>query len=199
MNCNPVPPPLSNPVLHAKAVQDLQTLFQTELAWIENVYPITRVGVTKVGTSNFNYPQVYSGTGSKYFDVRPNSALSSYGFFEVNSSFSVDKDQDIETYNLSFIVWYNLPRMDGSKGYDYSSELIGHVLKVIRESSLNSAVGEITIDTNPEDIFDKYSMEQSETQFLMYPYGAFKLTFDYTLYEQADCYEEFITATGGCE
>jgi hypothetical protein len=58
MSCNnPVPPLIVSPVLQAKSVQDLQELFQTELTWIENIYAIARVGVTKIeGGGEFNYP-----------------------------------------------------------------------------------------------------------------------------------------------
>jgi len=201
MSClNPVPAQIASPVLQAKVAQQLQVLFTSELTWIENIYAIARVGVTKAQDgSTFNYPQIYSGTGMNYFDIRPDSSLDSYSFFEVNDSYPVDKDQDIQTYNLSFICWYNLPRMDSSKGYDYSPELIAHVLKVIREGEYNSNVSNINVDVNPESIFDKYSMNQVDTQFLMYPYGAFKITFDYTDYSQVDCFEAFVTASGGCE
>jgi hypothetical protein len=200
MSCtNPVPAAIVNPVLQARVVQGLQTLFTAELAWIENVYAIARIGVTKTEAGEFNYPQIYSGTGANYFDIRPDSSLDSYGFFEVNKAYDVDKDQDDVTYNLSFICWYNLPAMDGSKGYDYSPELIAHVLKVIRESDYNSNISNVSVDVNPENIFDKYSLDQATTQFLMYPYGAFKITFDYSDTVEVDCFDEFITATGGCE
>ncbi len=199
MSCNnPVPSLLLSPVLHAKAVQELQVLFQTKLTWIENIYACAMVGVAKTNKGNFNYPRIYSGSGGKYFDVRPDNSLRAYSFFEVNNSFPVDTEEDQVVYDLSFICWYNLPKLNGEKSYDYSPELISHVLKVIKESDYDSRISNKNVFVNPEDVFSRYSMDQSDTQHLMYPYGAFKITFDFTVNVEADCFEAFTQGAEGC-
>ena len=199
MSCkNPVPSLLANPVLHAKSVQDLQILMQSELSWIENIYAIARIGITKTQSGTVSYPQVYSGTNSKYYDIRPDSSLRAYSFFEVNNSFPVDKDQGEIIYNLSLICWYNMPKLNGEKSYDYSPELLADVLRVIRESNYNDKISNLIADVNPEDIFNKYSLSQEDTQYLMYPYGAFKLTFDYTDIVEVACFDTFATGGEGC-
>lgn len=201
MSCLPTRPALlASPILDQKAVQDLQVLLDNEIPWLDVIYPIARVGITKIeGGGTFNYPQVYSGSGAEYLDIRPDDSLSAYSFFEVNESFPVDADEDLTNYNLSLIVWFNLPKLNGSKGYDYSRELAGDILRVFNESLYSGKISGITLDFNPEDIFDKYSLQQEDTQFLMYPYGAFKINFNYEQLEDIDCFTVFATGSNGCE
>lgn len=201
MSCLPsIPAQLSNPVLDQRAVQDIQNLFIDELDWLELCYPIARIGVTKTeNNESYKYPQVYSGSGAEYYDVRPDKAVSSYCFFEVNESIPVDTDEDLTRYNLSAIFWFNLPMLDGSKVYDFSRELAGHVLRIMEESLYSGKFSNIVAEFRPEEIFDKYSMSQEDTQMLMYPYGAFKITFDYEQLDEAGCFDVFVTGTSGCE
>jgi len=201
MSCLPTRPALiTNPILDQLAVQTLQEILDSEVPWLTVIYPIARVGVTKIeGGGTFNYPQVYSGSGAEYLDVRPDDSVGAYSFFEVNGPGEAGLDEDLTNYNLSLIVWANLPRLNGSKNYDFSRELAGHILKAFNESLYSGKFSNIQVEFNPENVFEKYSMQEADTQFLMYPYCAFKITFDFEQLEEADCFDVFVTGTNGCE
>jgi hypothetical protein len=200
MSCINVPPPLVSPVLDQKAVQDLQDLFNAELTWLEKCFPLARVGVMKTEKGVFKYPQVYAGNfftkKAEYLDVRPDNNLKSYCFFE-SGEFSINREEEEADIPLSVIFWYNLPKLNGSKLYDYSRELAAHVLAVINESVYSGKISEISVEFNPENVFNKYSFLQEDTQYLMYPYGAFKISFNITTLID-DC-TAFTDGVAGCE
>ena len=181
------PTAFSSPYLHNKVIQLIQTDLAA-LSWMDIAYPLARVGVNKDAEGNeFKYPQVYINNGGvDYYDVRPNKNLTSYCFFELNNPQQFDSDNQI-TYNLSLIVWFNLKTVSPSKSYDYTAELIKDILRMFNESDYADKISNISYTVEQEEIFSKYSMAIVETQFLMYPYSAFKITFDYTDVESENC------------
>jgi len=198
--CIPIPPQITTPVLEAKVVQDLQNLF-SPISWLENAYALTRIGIEKTEkVSEFKYPQIYSGDSTKkseYYDLRPNDKLKSYCFFEIDAPYEYDQTQELATYFLSVVFWFNLAKISG-RNYDYSSELVAHVLKILKASDYHAKLEDIKIEKRPDEIFAKYSMDEMESQFLMYPYGAFKISFKIT--DEADCFIDFVpTNPNSCE
>jgi hypothetical protein len=184
----PIPNTYTTPVLDSDVIQDLQVLFQTELDWLQYVYPIAEIGLTKTENGNeFKYPQVYKNDGNRdYIDLRPNDLKSSYGFFELNSQVQLNEDE--VQYNLSFVVWFNFKLVYPNKAYNYSRELIKSIINAIgTDSDFRDRVKNFEYTTDPNRIFDKYSLSIIESQYLMYPYGAFKVTFDYIDYITYDC------------
>lgn len=200
MTCLTVPPYFVSPQLDTKAVQELQQLFVTELsAWLQLCYPLTRVGKTKDADGNvYSYPQCYKNNGSQdYYDIRPNDSLQSYGFFELNDKIVLD--DDTMKYNLSFVCWYNLNTVDVSRTEDYTRELAKDVLRAINTDEVYKySVNDIEIDFNPESIFDKYSFSPDDLGYLMYPYGAFKITFNVEANIVNDCTALTIVGGTGC-
>jgi hypothetical protein len=187
-----VPTIFASPQLHHKVIQNIQSLFQTELSWLQYCYPLAHVGISKDAEGNeVKYPRVYINDGAKeYYDIRPNDEFRSYGFFELQdpSTFAQsDNDGEIQ-YQLSFIVWFNFKTVSTTKLYDYSSELIKDVLRAWNEDiTIQKSITNVSYDIDPNTIFEKYSLKITDSQFLMYPYGAFKINFDYTDYEIENC------------
>ena len=174
-----------------------------EATWIEKVFAIARVGVSKLeGGGVFKYPQVWAGNTTtqkgEYLDIRPDDSLTAYSFFTVNGPAEFGADDEV-TYPLSLIVWYNLPKLNGAKTYDYSRELAGHIAKIFDASVYKNKISGMSIDFNPENIFSDYSMSQEDTQFLMYPYGAFKISFNFLNYVEVDCFDNFTAGAEACE
>ena len=198
--CIPIPPQITSPMLEVKVVQDLQNLF-SPMSWLENAYALTKIGLEKTQeVTQFKYPQVYAGDTAKkaeYYDLRPNDNLKSYCFFEIDAPLEYDQTQEQANYFLSVVFWFNLAKISG-RTYDYSSELVGHVLKILKESVYQAKISDIKVEKRPEEIFSKYSFNEQESQFLMYPYGAFKISFKVT--DEADCNAIFTeTNPNSCE
>lgn len=203
MICTSVPAVLADPLLDAKAAQELQVLITTECTWIDKVFALARVGVTKlVSGAAFNYPQAWAANTttkkSEYIDLRPDDSVNAYSFFESDGAFQFLEDDQVQ-YPLSLVVWYNLPKLNGTKTYDYSRELAADILRVFDASVYKNKISDLEVNYIPSEIFSKYSMQQEDTQFLMYPYGAFKISFNYINYVELDCLPTFSAGTEACE
>lgn len=168
-----VPPYYDNPKLEYKAAQDIQIAFATQLSWLFFSYHIAKVGI--IASDDVGYPQIHANDGTQEsHDIRPDNACPSYSFLEIERPSSIDIPDDTITYFLSCVFWVDLDLVDGSKLYDYTSELIQDVVNVLSTFDAQS----IDIETRPERIFDKYSgLLQHRKQHLMRRYSGFKITF----------------------
>lgn len=184
-----VPTLYADPQLDAKIIQQLQVLLQTEATWIETVYPLALVGVNNLNDKEIKYPRVYlNNAGREYIDVRPSDDQNAFAFFELDDPIDAIQGEELR-YNISLIVWYDLKKVDTSKAYDYSRELIQDIFRVFNESDYKENIQLTKYEINPENIFDKYSFKQTDNQFLMFPYGAFKISFEYNDIEAINCNE----------
>ena len=171
-----VPAYFASPRLEYKTAQTLQVAFDTHLGWLERSYHIARVGVH--GNNKDNYPQIYANNGTdEHYDIRPDESCSGFGFFEVDRASSIDLENDEVTHFLSWVFWGNMALIDATKQYDFSCELAKEAIGVLESYS----AGNLTLETRPELIFNKYSgLKQETKQFLLKRYTAFKISFEIT-------------------
>lgn len=164
-------PYLTNPYLADKVVQIIRQDFDANVPWLNYTFPIAKIGVAKEET----YPRVYANDGSnKHYSIKPEKDATSYCFFEVNDPVVINDEDEDADYDLSVVVWGRLDKIDSGKHYDYTSELIADILGRLKFLGARS----IEIETNPENVFDKYSgLEQIQTQNLMQPNTGFKISF----------------------
>jgi hypothetical protein len=168
-----VPDYYTTPRLEYAIAQELQIAFQTKLIWLDRAYHIAKVGIDS--EKKIGYPQIHANNGTKeHYDIRADESIPSYSFFEIENPAKIDHKEDQITYNLSAIFWCNLDLIDTSLNYDFTSELIKDVTDLLSFYEADN----LTIETRPERIFDKYSgVKQELKQFLMRRFSAFKITF----------------------
>ena len=169
-----VPAYYASPKLEYKIAQNIQVAFDSGLGWLDRSYHIARVGID--ASQKSTYPQIYKNDGSKeHFDIRPDSSIGAYSFFEIDRPFVANKYENTLSCFFNVIFWCNLELVDPAKTYDYTSELISEVLDVL--ASQGAIVTET--ETRPENIFNNYSALQQELkQHLMRSYSGFKITFE---------------------
>lgn len=198
------PPKFANPVLVDAVIQDIQTAFEVDLvAWLQYVYAKTKIGVMKNEDGSVaTYPQVYKNDG-KYLDIRPRSETRSFIFFEVNdpSEISLTGDVDENTYDLSIVCWFNLKSIDPSRTEDFTMELVNDVLKSLDNIvSLSDKITVGSVEINPENAFDKYTLPQDDTQYMLFPYSGFKINFDVLTFDDVNCVPDFSQGSAtGCQ
>jgi len=169
-----VPAYYASPKLEYKIAQNIQVAFDSGLGWLDRSYHIARIGID--ASQKTTYPQIYKNDGSKeHFDIRPDSSIGAYSFFEIDRPFVANKYENTLSCFFNVIFWCNLELVDPAKTYDYTSELISEVLDVL--ASQGAIVTET--ETRPENIFNNYSALQQELkQHLMRSYSGFKITFE---------------------
>ena len=162
------PPTYIDPKLQDKIVQDLNALLTDH---VEYTYGIAHMGYNEDGDT---YPQIYYNDGSvKNIMLFPDSKVKSFCFWELVGSNVLDEDEGVE-YELNFVFWGNLYRIDSTKYYDFTSEIEQSIIQVFKNA------GATEISYTEEDVFSVYSkyLEQ-EKQTLMRPNTGFKINLKY--------------------
>jgi len=159
-------PTYTDPKLQDAKVQELNTLLLAS-GHIEFAFPIVHMGYNKDGDT---YPSVYRNDGSfKNEMLFPDNKVKSFTFFEFNGA-DDENDENGTVYDLSLLYWGNLQRMNPTKLYDFTSEIIQDLLIIFK----NNDCFDISFET--EDVFNLYSMYLEEKrQTLMRPNTAFRI------------------------
>jgi hypothetical protein len=172
-----VPPYYTAPQLEDDIAQQIQLRFVSKLAWLQNAYHIVKTGVH--ANEKYTYPLLYANDGTKkYFDIRPDDRVASYSFFEIEKPTTIDSESREYTAHLSIVFWANLERVDPSKDYDFTGELVKDVINVLEYFD----AANVTEDRRFERIFDKYTglKQEDNKQHLMQRNTGFKITFEVT-------------------
>lgn len=124
-------------------------------------------------------PKVYTGEG-EYLNVLPNDFLKSQSFIACKGPEEWEQfnrhDGSMKSRKLSLIIWVNLKEINPSKDYIFIDELKKDVENVLK---VHPDILKITgyYDEKAEDVFDGYTIEDVDTQYLMYPYSGMRFNF----------------------
>lgn len=157
-------PTYTNPKLHDSVIQSINDLL---VDYVEYRYGSVHVGYDESGET---YPSVYKNDGSrKNYMLFPDNRVKSFGFWELNDSDVLDDDDGV-IYDLTFVFWGNLERIDSTKYYDFTSEIAQSIVQLFKN------YGATAITYTQDDIFSEYSkyLEQDK-QTLMRPNTGFKI------------------------
>jgi hypothetical protein len=127
-------------------------------------------------------PKVFMGqTDNKegeYLNVLPNDFLKAQSFIKMAGPEEWTQfnryDGSMKSRKISIIFWCNLKEIDVSKNYIFTDELKDQVEDILRKHPSISSL-DAYYDERAEDIFNGYSLEEVETQYLMYPYAGFRV------------------------
>jgi len=116
----------TNPKMQDATVQTLNTLLTS---YVEYLFGIVHTGYDEKG---FSYPSIYHNDGSfKNAMLFPDNKVKSFGFWEFDGADVLDDDEGVN-YNLSFVFWGNLTRIDSTKRYDHTSEIEQNIIKIFK-------------------------------------------------------------------
>ena len=158
--------PYTDPKFYDKKIAEINVDL-TALGWIETVYPLTQIGVDEEGT----FPEVYRNDGTKKSQrVYPHG--NSISFFALNDTLTRIDESDMYTVNFGLIVWADLTKVNTDKDYNYTTELINDVRRVIDSNDGYDYSIEL------QGVFSDYDqLEKVENQNTMLPNTAFKINF----------------------
>ena len=100
----------------------------------------------------------------------PDNKVKSFCFWEFDGADVLDEDEGID-YNLTFVFWGNLDRIDNSKYYDHTSEIEQSIIKLFKTN------GATDVSYSEDNVFSDYSKyKENEKQTLMRPNVGFKIS-----------------------
>ena len=178
----------TSPKLFDGVIQDLQDALGT-LSWLNHIFGRSeRLVQLKDGIRKYS-PNVYQGKG-EYISLLPdNTKLGNYCFFVMNDPQVVGMQMQAQNRvksPFSLIVWVDMRKV-GASYDDRNTELLKEdVLKVIRTAWLKK--GSVTLERiyeRAENVFQGFSLNEVDNQFLMSPYWGMRITGEMVVNE--DC------------
>lgn len=150
-----------------------------QIDWLESVYG--RAFRHKEG--DYVIPKIFTGGAvGQYYPVTPNDNKQAFSFFspavtETNNLQKPDQDADDLTTDrvVSLIVWFNAKRM-GYTNFPPYEILKEDVKKVLARCGDVMELGS-GAEEEIAEVYQGYRLPEDTFQFLMFPYGAFRIDF----------------------
>ena len=189
---------IESPVGLDKAIQSIQQELATGLTWLEKSFGRAwEFKEVDPDTGKIErVPKAYSGEG-EYFPVLPNDFLKAQSFITVRNEETWPAYSratgNSKSRELSIIFWFNLKEINPAKDYIFTEELKTDVEKILKFNAYVASINKY-FDERVEDVFDgyisqaesgRYSVDDTKTQYLMYPYSGFR--FDLTVAYTEEC------------
>lgn len=196
MSCLVVPTSSSTSILDAKIVNDIQTVLAANLSWLEKCFGLAEIAEMKQDDGSIlRYPRVATNLSSEtptYIDVRYDDTVDALCFFERDGEISFGEQEgefDGVTYPLAIVFWCNLASIDVNRAYDFTDQLAGHVLNVLRANFAANISESFGLELRSEQAYSNYTMRDVDNRFITLPYSAFRISFTYTEFQSGACYK----------
>jgi len=170
-------PIIENAVLFDKLIAEVQKGLVDNIDWLHHAFGRAQRIVSKTNAKVY-LPCVYAGK-KEYLCVAPDDKLKNFCFFVIHDPIEYGWNSGqygSMTAKYSLIFWFDLRTIypDGSNRntealkQDILRALNGKIL--MRSGSLNVT----KIYEQAENIYKGYSLEETDSQFLMHPYAGFR-------------------------
>ena len=172
-------------------ITDIKTLtFADRVGGI--VYPLQRKHVDKEGRTVVKTIPIYANTdnecnNSDYVDFVPNESYMSCIYFEATPERSVTEHthggQVATQCTLTVVGWFNMKKINQCKKSAESlfRNIIYKILQTTSVGDTDVTIELSTIDFRNPATFSRYTYDEAEKQYLIYPYDFGAATFDVQL------------------
>jgi len=188
----PVPVLYTDPKLQNKIAQELGLELQAACTWIEKIFGVAKPGYRAAADGKVSrQPEIYMNDGTKdYYVVVPDDKLKSYIFFALDAPIPIDFDEaDEARYELSLFCWVNLHALDGGRTEDYTNELAMDIVRALRASDVYSErIGELSIDLDPQRMFERYNLPDDYYRYMSYPFSGFRIGMTVLSWDNPECF-----------
>ena len=183
-------PTLADPVLIDAVLLEMQATLAANLPWLDFAFGKAQRLTKEVLGKTIIYPAVYSGK-EEYLSVFPDSHIGNFTFFDIENgqdtlSHGGVKKVDLIT-RLGLIVWFDFRQVYPA---DWQQRTIDNVkqdvLQVIKANRPAVAKGWrfTSFEERSERIYPGYTNKEISTQFLMRPFGGFRINGEVKYFDQ---------------
>lgn len=189
-------PVINDPVMLDRILAEIQTGLVENISWLDVAFGRAQRLTKQVNGKRIVTPNVYCGGWkghgpNDYIEVSPDSKIGNFSFFWVDDPQSIETGTWARTITspFSLIVWFDLRRVYDSPDNRNTEHLKAQILRVLSGRDgwhLTSGRVETTrIYDLPENIYKGFTLSEIDNQFLMHPFGGFRI--DGTLYFMEPC------------
>lgn len=141
--------------------------------WIDTVYGRGERVAKEIGGRRVYLPAIWTAD-NEYHLLTPDSGEGNFAWIWVDDPQTVSRLGGTVTATISIIVWYDFQLVTG--GDRQRDTLKAEVLNLLQSEGLRSGIFTATrIWELAENIYKDFSLEETENQFLMHPYGGFRI------------------------
>lgn len=177
--------------LFDRVIQGLQDALGA-LTWLDHIFGRSERLVKMVEGRKYYTPNVYAHNGEYITLVPDNTMLGNYAFFVLSEPQQVSVPmgrQNRVKAPFSLIVWVDTRTIDlwsekDSRNTEYIKE---QLLKTVQRAWLRH--GSVSVDRVyqlAENVFDGYTLDEVDNQYLMAPFAGFRLTGEIIVDEECD-------------
>lgn len=169
-----------NPVLLDRALWEISDNLATELSWIDNNYGLAQ----RVDDANQGLiPAYYTTGGIEYFPLFPDESLGNFLFFDRDETRSIfDNPEKLRSganvkEKIGLIVWYNIKTVFPTNWRTRTNENVkGLVLQALEDIvHIHSSYTAVDMFHEGKNIYKGYKLPESRSQYLMRPFGGFRI------------------------
>lgn len=175
--------------LFDRVIQSLQDALGS-ISWLNHIFGRSERLVKMKDGMRYYTPNVYYGK-ENYIQLLPdNTELGNYCFFVLEEPQTVSVQMGIQNRvraPFSLIVWVDMRQVGATYDDRNTEQLKEEVLKTIRRGWIKQ--GAVTIEKiyeKAENVFQGYSLDEVDNQYLMAPYAGFRLTGELQIDEECD-------------
>lgn len=166
------------------------------LPWLNVAFGRAQRLVKAVEGRRYITPNVFCGGWNghgpnDYLEVSPDAEIGNFSFFTIDDPQVIQPGLGQREFRTPFglIVWFDLRRVYGEASNRNTEQLKAQVLDVLSgRSGFALTEGHIEVSRiyeQAQNIYRGYSLDEVDNQFLMHPYGGFRI--DGTLYYTEIC------------
>lgn len=175
--------------LFDRVIQGLQDALG-DIAWLTHIFGRSERLVKMKDGMRYYTPNVYYGR-DEYIQLLPdNRDLGNYCFFVLEEPQTVTYPMGIQNRvraPFSLIVWVDMRTVGATYDDRNTEQLKEQVLKTIKRGWVKH--GAVTVEKvyeRAENVFQGYSLDEVDNQYLMSPFAGFRLTGEMQIDEECD-------------
>lgn len=164
-----------NPSLYEVVFSGIQDALSADLGWLDNTFGKAERVQRIINGKRYYEPAWYKSNGD-YITLSPTDTLGNYAFFTIGepqeSNWDTWGNTDLQA-PFSLIIWANIERIVGDRNTEALKE---DILKVLngRVHPHNYTINRIY--ERAENVFDSFTLDETDNQFLMHPYVGWRFT-----------------------
>ena len=180
-------PVIPGAIMLDRVLASIQEALVDRVSWLDVAFGrAQRIVRTTASGRRITTPNVYCGGWNghgpnDYIEVSPDAEIGNFSFFSVEDPQTIGPGPWLRTVQAPFglVVWFDLRRVYGSATNRNTEKLKEDVLKVLTgRSGWAIPAGHIElaqIYEQSQNIYRGYSLDEVDNQFLMHPYGGFRI------------------------
>ena len=179
-------PVIPNAVMLDSVLAGIQTRLVENLSWLDVAFGRAQKLTKELNGKRILTPNVYCGGWNghgpnDYIEVSPDSKIGNFSFFWIDDPQTIDAGPWARTIKTPFslIVWFDLRRVYNQATNRNTEKLKAQVLHLLEgRYGWHLTDGHILttrIYEQPENIYRGFSLSEVDNQFLMHPFGGFRI------------------------